>query len=41
MAAYLKIIVIKIANVNAALVNGYDDQDKQLYRQFLQLVSQQ
>lgn len=41
MAAYLKIIMIKIANINAALVNGYSDQEKQLYRKFIEMVSQQ
>lgn len=41
LAAYLKIIMIKIANVNASLVNGYDSYENQLYRQFLELVSQQ
>lgn len=40
LAAYLKIIMIKIANVNASLVNGYDSYENQLYRQFLELVSQ-
>jgi AraC family transcriptional regulator, transcriptional activator of pobA len=41
MAAYLKIIMIKIANINAALIDGYNDQEKQLYRQFIEMVSQQ
>ncbi|ASZ13007.1 AraC family transcriptional regulator [Chitinophaga pendula] len=40
LAAYLKIIMIKIANINAALVNAYDTADKQLYRQFVELVSE-
>jgi AraC-like DNA-binding protein len=40
MAAYLKIIMIKIANINAALLLGYDDYDKQLYRRFVEQVSQ-
>lgn len=40
LAAYLKIIMIKIANINAALVNAYDSGDKQLYRQFIELVSE-
>jgi len=39
MAAYLKIIMIKIANINALLINGYDNFEKQLYRKFLELVS--
>lgn len=41
LAAYLKIIMIKIANVNASLVNGYDSYENQLYRRFVELVSQQ
>jgi AraC-like DNA-binding protein len=41
LAAYLKIIMIKVANMNAALINGYDNYEKQLYRQFLELISKQ
>lgn len=41
MAAYLKIIMIKIANINASLSKGIDSYDNQLYRQFLELVSRQ
>ncbi|SIO01441.1 AraC family transcriptional regulator [Chitinophaga niabensis] len=41
LAAYLKIIMIKIANINASLIKGYDSHEKQLYRTFLSLVSQQ
>jgi AraC family transcriptional activator of pobA len=41
MAAYLKIIMIKIANINALLTKGYDTYEKQLYRRFLELVSTQ
>lgn len=41
LAAYLKIIMIKIANVNASLVNGYDSYENQLYHRFIELVSQQ
>lgn len=41
LAAYLKVIMIKIANVNASLVNGYDNHENQLYRQFIELISQQ
>jgi AraC family transcriptional activator of pobA len=41
LAAYLKIIMIKIANVNASLINGFDSFEKQLYRQFIELVSKQ
>lgn len=39
MAAFLKIIMIKIANINAALVDGFDDFEKQVYRKFIELVS--
>jgi AraC family transcriptional activator of pobA len=41
MAAYLKIIMIKIANVNASLARGYDSYENQVYRQYLELVSSQ
>jgi AraC family transcriptional activator of pobA len=41
LAAYLKIIMIKVANVNASLVRGYDSFENQLYGQFLELISQQ
>jgi len=41
MAAYLKIIMIKIANVNASLAHGYDSYENQVYRQYLELVSSQ
>lgn len=40
LAAYLKVIMIKIANLNAALVSGYDSHEKQLYRQFMALVAE-
>lgn len=39
LAAYLKIIMIKVANVNASLAKGIDSFEKQLYRQFLELIS--
>jgi len=39
MAAYLKIIMIKIANINTLLTHAYDNFEKQLYRRFLELVS--
>jgi len=39
MAAFLKIIMIKTANINAALVNGFDNFEKQIYRKFMELVS--
>jgi AraC family transcriptional activator of pobA len=41
LAAYLKIIMIKIANVNALLTKGYDSYENQLYRRFIELVSNQ
>lgn len=40
LAAYLKIIMIKIANINAALIKGYDSYENRLYREFIELVSQ-
>jgi len=40
MAAYLKIIMIKIANVNAALTKGTDSYEHKLYRDFLELIGQ-
>ncbi|BAV05400.1 AraC-type DNA-binding protein [Filimonas lacunae] len=39
LAAYLKIIMIKIANIQAALVSGTDSYESQLFRQFTGLVS--
>ena len=41
MAAYLKIIMIKMANINAALAKGFDNYENKMYRQFLELISQQ
>jgi len=41
LAAYLKIIMIKIANINAALISGIDSYENQLYRKFIELVSTQ
>ena len=41
LAAYLKIIMIKIANVNASLHKGFDDEEKQIYRRYIELVSAQ
>jgi AraC family transcriptional activator of pobA len=40
MAAYLKIIMIKMANVHAALAKGFDSYENKLYRRFLELISQ-
>lgn len=39
MAAYLKIIMIKVANINASLNVGIDSSEKQLFRQFIELIS--
>lgn len=39
MAAYLKIIMIKIANVNASLIMAYESYENQIYRRFLELMS--
>lgn len=40
MAAYLKIIMIKTANVNASLVNALENYEHKLYGQFLTLIGQ-
>jgi AraC family transcriptional activator of pobA len=40
MAAYLKIIMIKMANINASLAKGFDSYENKLYRRFLELMSQ-
>lgn len=39
LAAYLKIITIKIANLNNLLTKGQDNYENRLYREFLELVS--
>lgn len=39
LAAYLKIIMIKIANMNVLLNKGTDSFENRLYRQFLDLLS--
>lgn len=39
MAAYLKIVMIKLANIAPYFGNGIDDFDNQTYRRFLELVS--
>ncbi len=39
LAAYLKIIMIKIANLNALLTKGSDSYENKLYREFLYLVN--
>lgn len=40
LAAFLKIIMIKIANVNASLSNAFDNFEKQAYRKFIELIGQ-
>jgi AraC family transcriptional activator of pobA len=39
LAAYLKIIMIKTANLNALLTTGNNSYDNRLYRKFLDMVS--
>lgn len=39
MAAYLKIIMIKMANVNASLAKGFDSYENKIYRQFIELIN--
>jgi AraC family transcriptional activator of pobA len=39
MAAYLKIIMIKLANINVATLPEYDAHARQVYRKFIELVS--
>lgn len=39
LAAYLKIIMIKIANVNHSLSKGFNSYENQTYAQFLELIS--
>jgi len=39
MAAYLKIIMIKLANINASANHELDNDNNNLYRRFLELVS--
>lgn len=39
MAAYLKILMIKLANLAPSFHEGIDDFDNQIYRKFLELVS--
>jgi len=41
MAAYLKILMIKLANIVPYFHDGIDDFDNQTYRNFLELVSSQ
>jgi AraC-like DNA-binding protein len=41
LAAYLKVIMIKMANVNASLTKGHNSYENQVYRQFVELISQQ
>ena len=39
MAAYLKILMIKLANAMPSFQQGIDDFDNQIYRRFLELVN--
>ena len=39
LAAYLKIIMIKMANINAALTKGFDSYENKIYRRFKELIS--
>lgn len=39
MAAYLKILMIKLANLTPSFNEGIDDFDNQIYRKFIELVS--
>lgn len=41
LAAYLKIIMIKTANINALLSEAYDSHERKMYRDFLELVGRQ
>ncbi|MFA6083576.1 helix-turn-helix domain-containing protein [Mucilaginibacter sp.] len=41
LAAYLKIIMIKMANVNAALKEGFDNYEYLQYRKFYDLISKE
>lgn len=41
LAAYLKIIMIKLANINTANLPEYEAYDRQVYRKFTELVSAQ
>ncbi|TKC63684.1 helix-turn-helix domain-containing protein [Pedobacter hiemivivus] len=40
MAAYLKIIMIKIANVNIAISNAFESHENKIYRQFISLINE-
>jgi AraC-like DNA-binding protein len=39
LAAYLKIIVIKVANIDSLLHEGHSTTDNKIYRQYIELVS--
>jgi AraC family transcriptional activator of pobA len=41
LAAYLKIIMIKMANLDALLANGYDDFEKKTFQKFRELISKE
>lgn len=39
LAAYVKIMMIKIANIKATMTDGYDNYEYQLYRKFYDLIT--
>ncbi|MCF6403747.1 AraC family transcriptional regulator [Chitinophaga filiformis] len=41
LAAYLKILMIKVANINSLLHTGHSTNDNKLYRQYVELVSKE
>jgi AraC-like DNA-binding protein len=41
LAAYLKIVMIKVANINSLLHQGHSSLDNKLYRRYVELVSQE
>lgn len=41
LAAYLKVVMIKLANIHTIAETTYDSQDYILYRQFMELLSRQ
>lgn len=41
LAAYLKIVMIKVANVNSLLHQGHSTTENKIYRQYLELVSKE
>lgn len=41
LAAYLKILMIKVANINSLLHTGHSTNENKLYREYLELVSRE